>query len=384
MSLYSGISWTMIPLQFTNNLPMLLFLSMLPWMASAFSIGEYDQNLKDMVSSNSNQLAKIYGKGALISYSLVVFINISAVYLVQKILMDKLVDVKENIRNDFIIMVTLRAFALAVIWSPMEIMVGITIDATGVSFFSYLPWLVSISILVSTIDIYISKRKFSEIEVLTFSNINKKELVRVLTSLVFVLGLFFTIILASNKIFELNFILTVSLAIFPFTLIWSIFMKRAKNFLKYGFENWKNYNNNLQNFVILLLSLALFSEGFNQTNIPHILQLVLGNASEYAPLIFIFITIIYFSMALLGVHPVATIAILIEVLNPLFGIINPMSLGIVLIVSALATTVSSPYGINATLSSQNLNVSPFYIMKLNLPFSIFMGIVGIIVATILI
>ena len=138
----------------------------------------------------------------------------------------------------------------------------------------------------------------------------------------------------------------------------------------------------MQNFVVLFLSLALFSEGFNQTAIPKMLQQVLGQISEYTLLIFIFITVIYFVMGLIGVHPVATIAILIEILNPLFGIINPMSIGIVLIVSALATAASAPYGINATLTSQMIGVSPYYITKVNFPFSIVMSVVGIVIAMI--
>ncbi|WP_339235143.1 hypothetical protein [Oceanobacillus sp. FSL W7-1281] len=382
MSLTSGVSWYLIPQQFTNNFPMLVFLSMLPWMASAFSIGEYDQILKDMINPKNNQLADMYGKGLAATYSLLIFINISAIYLVQQVLIDKLKGIDESIRNDFIIRTTLKAFSLAVIWSPMEIIVGITVDATNISFFSYLPWLLLCSFLLITIDVSLNKKRFAEMEINLSANINHKELMKALLKLFFVLFTFFSIILISNHLFALNFILTVSLVIFPFTFIWAVFTRRASTFLTYGWKSWKNYNNNMQNFVVLFLSLALFSEGFKQTAIPHILQKLLGQVSEYALLIFIFITFIYFVMGLIGVHPVATIAILIEVLNPLFHIINPMSIGIVLIMSALATSASAPYGINATLTSQTIGVSPFYITKINFPFSILMSVVGIAVAMI--
>lgn len=110
MSLTSGVSWYLIPQQFTNNFPMLVFLSMLPWMASAFSIGEYDQILKDMINPKNNQLADMYGKGLAATYSLLIFINISAIYLVQQVLIDKLKGIDESIRNDFIIEDNTKSF----------------------------------------------------------------------------------------------------------------------------------------------------------------------------------------------------------------------------------------------------------------------------------
>src|SRR5699024_5448340 len=332
MSLTSGVRWYEIPEQITSTFPMLIFLSVLPWMASAFSIGEYDQNLSKIINSKNNQLPELYGKSLTTTYSLVVFINISAIYIGQQILMKKLSGVKESIRNDFIIKTTLRTFSLAAIWSPMEIIVGITIDATNISFLEYLPWLLLCSFLMAVIDVKFNKDKLPAVEVSDQSNINKSRLVKALAKLFFILFIFFAIIITANNIFETTFILTVSLIILPFTFIWSICMRRTIIFLKYGWKSWKNYNNNLQNFVVLFLSLALFSEGFNKTPMPEILQYVLGQISDYYLLIFIFITLIYFLMGLIGVHPIATIAILIEILNPLFDIINPLSIGLVLII----------------------------------------------------
>lgn len=380
MSVISGVPILHIPEQFINNFPMLLFLSMLPWMASAFSIGEYDQNLKDMIHTKNNRLGEMYGKSIGTSYSLVMFINVSAIYLVQQILMDKLKGISKAARNDFIIKVTLRTFSMAVIWSPMEIVLGIAVDSTGVSFLTYLPWLLLCSFLLAVIDIIMNRRAFSEIEITSSVHLNQKELMKALMKLFFVLFTFFTVIIVSNHLFKLNFILTVSLVIFPFTLIWSLFMRRIMIFLKYGWRSWKNYNNSMQNFIVLFLTLALFSEGFKQSAIPGVLQQILGGMTEYTLLIFIFITMIYFALGLIGVHPIATIAILIEVVSPLFSSINPLSIGIVLIVSALATSASAPYGINATLSSQNLGVTPYYITRVNYPFSILMSAVGIAVA----
>ncbi|MFD1606156.1 hypothetical protein [Oceanobacillus luteolus] len=382
MNLSGGVPFYEIPQQFMNNIPMLIFLSLLPWMASAFSIGEYDRALKNMNNTKDGKLSGMYGKSLATTYSLTVFINVSAIYIVQQILIEKLKGIDEAVRNDYLIQVTLRTFALAAFWSPMEILFGITIEATGVSFLSYLPWLLLCSFLVAIIEVFNSKRKFAEIHI-PAEQVNKKELVQALVKLFFVLSAFFAVIITANHYTTWNFIFTVAMVIFPFTLIWSLFMRRAVKFLKYGWENWKNYNNGMQNFAVLFLSLAIFSQGFNQTSIPLFLQNILGHISDYTLLIFLFIPAVYFAMGMIGVHPIATIAILLEVLNPLFGTINPLSIGIVLVVSAMATTPSSPYGINTTLTVQSIHVSPYYVTKKNFSFSLLVAGMGILIAMLL-
>nr|WP_309098491.1 hypothetical protein [Fredinandcohnia onubensis] len=381
MSLWSKTPWYEIPGQTSSTLPMLVFLSVLPWMSAAFSVGEYDQKLGSIIQSKTNQLSDLYGKGLYTTYSLLIFINISAIYVAQQILMEKLKNVEIGKRNDFIIQTTLRAFSLAVIWSPMEIVVGMTVDATNISFLTYLPWLILCSFLIAMIDVLISKKQFTGIQVDTKElHIDKKTLWIALSRLFIVLFLFLSTIVIINELYQLNFILTVSLIIFPFAFIWSMFMRSTAMFLKGGWQSWQFYNNRMQNLVVLFLSLAFFSNGFNQTNLPNVLQSVLNQISGYSILIFIFITVVYFTFAMVGVHPIATLAILIEILRPLFGILNPLSIGIVLIVSGLASSASAPYGINATLTSQQLGINPYHITKKNFLFSILMSTVGIVIA----
>ncbi|WP_156643871.1 hypothetical protein [Lentibacillus sp. JNUCC-1] len=383
MNLISGADWYSIPSQMLSSFPMLLFLSMLPWIASAFTIGEYDRSIGEFIHSPDNKLSSIYGKSVTATYSLLVFINISAIYIAQTILLQKIKEVSKPKRNAFIVKTTLRTFSLAAIWSPMEIIVGITISETGVSFLTYLPYLLGISLFLTIVDLFLNRKEFSR-EFILPTEPTGANLYKTLGKLSVVLSLFFLTIISLNHFYKGDFILIVSITILPFSLIWSFFEKRIMTFISFGWKSWKSYNNQLQNFTVLFLSLGIFSTGFNHTHIPDLLQATLEGMGNYYVLIFIFVTLIYFFMAMIGVHPIATIAILIEVLRPLFDLINPLAIGIVLIVSALATSASAPYGINATLTAQHLGISPYYITKTNISFSIMMSAVGIIIALLLI
>ncbi|MGN7298093.1 hypothetical protein [Ferdinandcohnia sp. SAFN-114] len=381
MSLSGNVPWYEIPSQTSTTLPMLVFLSILPWMSTAFSVGEYDQNLGSILQPKTNNLSDLYSRGFITIYSLVIFINVSAIYVYLQILMNKMKNINPITRHSFLIQTSLRALALAVIWSPMEILVGMTVDGTNISYLAYLPWLLLCSFLTAFINIVISKRKFKDLQIEFESNqIDKKLLRKAFSKLFIVLCLFLSTIVTVNHFFELNFILSVSLVIFPFAFVWSIFMRITPLFLKGGWRSWKAYNNGMQNLVTLFLALSFFSNGFNNTNFPNLLQSIVNQISNFALLIFIFITVVYFVFAMIGVHPIATIAVLLEILQPLFNVINPLSIGIVLIVSSLSISASAPYGISATLTAQQLRVSPYQITRQNFLFSVLMSVVGIMIA----
>ena len=103
-------------------------------------------------------------------------------------------------------------------------------------------------------------------------------------------------------------------------------------------------------------------------------------ANEF--LLLIILCLIFFSylfLAFIGVHPVATIAILLEITSPLFDVINLLSIGLVLIVSALAVSGSSSFGIAVTMTSINTVQSPYKITYQNTIFTFVMGLIGIII-----
>src|SRR5699024_9404248 len=124
----------------TSNLPLLMFFSLLPWIGTVVKVGGLDESITDMIQDRANRVDKIYGSSVFTTYFLGIFLNISAIYIIQHVLNDLFNKASTSLKNEFIIKSTLRAFALAVIWSPLEVIVGLTVDSTGVSYFTLLPW----------------------------------------------------------------------------------------------------------------------------------------------------------------------------------------------------------------------------------------------------
>ena len=385
--IYSGLSILAIPQKMTSTMPLLAFLTVLPWMNSAARAGRYDRRINELMKVNVSSLGKLYVRSSFTTYTLAAFINLSALSLSQAVLRDNLQKLQKRLRDSFISRTSLRAYALALAWSPMEIMVAITVDATGVSYLTYLPWMLLCSVLLLMLDMLWSKRFYQSIPYQPETNekrsIRLKQIGLKIIKLFLALAIFLSLVIFIGNQFQLNFILTVTLVIIPFSCGWALIMKRWNSFRTIGWRTWKLHTNRLQNFVVLFLSLAFFTNSLNDTPFLQLIQQPFLASSEYPLIILLLIQFSYLALSMIGVHPVATIGVLIEVLAPLYSTINPLSIGIVLITGSLATATVGTYGITVTLTSMNIQENPYKITLRNMPFALLYGGVGTLLAYIL-
>lgn len=84
-----------------------------------------------------------------------------------------------------------------------------------------------------------------------------------------------------------------------------------------------------------------------------------------------------------GIHPVATIGTLTGGIAGLLAVMNPVSLAIVLVTSAVATTSVSTYGLVVQITAMNLGDNPYRITLNNLPYALCFGGIGSVVAYLL-
>ncbi|MCR6108409.1 hypothetical protein HXA34_19085 [Salipaludibacillus agaradhaerens] len=388
MYVTAGLSIKGLPLFFTTNMQLLAFLMVLPWINSVVHVGKYDQHINGLMKEKVHHLGSLYSRSVLTTYILMTFLNLSAVNLSQSVLLKSMKNMSKAVRDNFISRATIRAFTMALIWSPMEIIVAITVDATGVSYLIYLPWLLGISFFILLVDSVIGRYRFKSIAyepaLESAHDVPIQKIIQEILKLLAALILFLTIVLSLSHLFQLNFILTVTLVIIPFSCLWAIIIKRWYLFKVFGFEVWKQQTNKTQNFVILFITLAFFTNSLNETTLLQYVQRPFVIFDHSPLMILILILATYFFMAMIGVHPVGTIAILLEVLAPLFHIFNPVAIGIVLIVGALATSSSSTFGVVLTLTSINTEQNPYRITLRNLPFTLLYGAIGIAVAMMII
>lgn len=381
----SGQSFTVIPSLVTSNISLLTLLAMLPWMNSVVKSGRFDRSLNDLLSVNASDLGKLYPRASVTTLTLGAFLNLSAATISQDILKDNLSSLSKKVRNSFISAATLRGYTLALLWSPLEILLAVSIFTTGVDYISLLPWLLLITGITFIVDSIWGRIIFKND---TYDHkvsyaVNMKESMKRIFHLLAALVLFLSLVISLGNLLNLDFIFSVTILVFPFALIWATIMRRVKSFWAIGWPSWKEKTNTMQNFIVLFISLSFFTNSINGTSFLEVIQRPIMVFMDYPLLIFFIIQLVFIFMSMFGIHPVATIGILTGVITTLLGTMNPISIAIVLTTSAVATLTVGSYGLVVQLTATNIDQNPYRITWQNMPFALMYGGIGSVVAYLL-
>lgn len=381
----TGQPLTNIPSMLTSNMSLLALLAMLPWMNSVVRSGRFDRSINQLIKVNASDLGVLYARSSATTLTLASFLNLSAASISQEVLTDNLSSLDKKLRDKFIGMATLRGFTLALLWSPLEIMVAVAIFTTSVNYVSLLPWLLLIAVITYVLDAIWGRFHFKKYSITNESTakqhqVNTKLLAKKIIQLMIALSIFLMLVIVIGNTFDLDFILTVTLLIFPYAFVWSLFMKRVYSFWTIGWPTWKNQTNNMQNFSVLFISLAFFSNSINGTSFLEIIQKPFLAMIDYPLVILIMLQVIFIILSMFGIHPIATVGILTGVITPLLTIMNPLSIAIVLITGSMATLTVGTYGLAVTLTSMNTKQNPYNITWNNMPFALMYGTIGTMIA----
>ncbi|MCM3609933.1 hypothetical protein M4S82_01635 [Planococcus sp. MERTA32b] len=383
----TGQPWQQVPPMLISNMSLLTLLAMLPWMNSVVRSGRFDKDLKQVMEVNVNDLGQLYPRSSMITLVMAAFLNLSAASIAQDVLKENLKSFNRNVRNSFINAATLRGYSFALIWSPLEILLATSIFVTGVDYITLLPWLLLISAVTFILDSIWGRlhyRKYTYDHITSVARpVNTKKLMKKLVHLISALAVFLALVIFLGNLFNLEFIFTVTVLIFPFALLWSLLMKRTRSFWAIGWNTWKAKTNTMQNFIVLFISLAFFANSINGTSFLEVIQTPIAAMADKPLLIMIIIQVLFIFLSMFGVHPVATIGILSGVISTLINFMNPISLAIVLVTSSISTLTVGTYGLVVTLTSVNMSQSPYKITLQNMPFALVFGGIGTLTAYLL-
>ncbi|WP_203333675.1 hypothetical protein [Planococcus beigongshangi] len=376
-----------LPPMLISNMSLLTLLVMLPWMNSVVRSGRFDKNLKQVMEVNVNDLGQLYSRSSIITLLLASFLNLSAVSITQDVLKENLKTFKGEVRNEFVNSATLRGYSLALVWSPLEILLATSIFVTGVNYISLLPWLLLISAVTFIMDSFWGRLHYKNYiynhKLAVERPINTRILVKKSAYLICALAIFLSLVILLGNLFNFEFIFTVTILIFPFSFLWSFLLKRTRSFLVIGWNTWKVKTNTMQNFIVLFISLAFFANTINGSSFLGMIQNPIIAMADKPLFIMITIQLLFIFLSMFGVHPVATIGVLSGVISTLITFMNPISLAIVLVTSSISTVTVGTYGLVVTLTSVNMEQSPYKITLQNLPYALVFGGIGILTAYLL-
>lgn len=383
--IYLEIPLSSIPYYMTSTLMILALFYVLPFVNTIVVTGRYDQSASKLLKARVTNLGQLYSRGLIVSFILGIFLNVATVTITENVLRKNLQHSVRKVRDVFISQAVLRGYALSLTWSPMEIIVAVTIDITGVDYLKFLPWLLLFSITLLAIESMVPfrYRKYRlENSNGSAENINKRNILKI-ASLFIALVLFITITTFVRSEFQLNFLTAVTLVIPPFTLIWALTIRKLNKFLSYGIGKWQQRVKGMNNFFLLFLSLGFFISILQESGYISIFNQSLMSLQDQPVILFILIQVLFLSLAMIGFHPLVTISMIGEIVQPVLLAINPLSIGIVLITSALSTVMAGPYNITVSLMSEILKRNPYRISLSNIGFAFVFSTFGTIIAVLL-
>lgn len=386
--LSTGGSLLEIPALLTDNYALLALLMMLPWMKSIVESGKFDRQLSRILEMNVEDLGKLYPRSLFTSVLLTSFLSLSAAPIAQSVLRKNLKDLEQRRRNKFISKATLRGNSLALVWSPLEVLVALSIFITGVAYVELLPWLLLIAVTMFLVDavwnrFMLRKQKLNTEHMLVLNKDQIRLMVHKMIHMLTALSIFLASVIFVGNVTGFDFILTVTLIIFPFAFLWAVWLKRVRRFLVLGWHTWKAKTNTMQNFFVLFITLSFFANSLGETELLAVLRSSIEAYSEVPLVIFVIIQGSFILMSIFGVHPIATIGILSGVAPVILETISPMSLSILLITSSIATLTVNTYGLFVQMTAVNIGENPYRISLYNLSFAFLYCLTGMIVAYIL-
>lgn len=374
-----------VPIFMTSTLIILAIFYVLPFINSIIVVGRYDKNVYKLLKIKVNHLGQLYYRSSIVTFLLGTFLSISTLPFVQSVLYKNLKGYTKEIRNMFISKVMLRGFALCLVWSPMEVMVALTIDITGVSYLRLLPWLLFFAFLLLIID-WVLGFRFKKYAIESDQNqaiVIDYPLIKKTLSLLVYLVIFIILILITKEGLAVGFLTAVTIIIVPFSLVWAMSIKRLRSFVKYSIPVWKERTTGLKNYMVLFIAVSFFVTVLNESGLMITVQQPLIQMAEQPIFLFFSIQCVFLLLALVGFHPLVTISILGKLIEPILSIINPLSLGIVLITSSLSTVMAGPYNVTVSLTSVLVGENPYKISIWNIGYAFLFSTIGTIIAVIL-
>lgn len=379
---FNGLPWYTFLLHFQSMLGLLSLFLVLPFINSLIRIGRYDKSLSQLLRDRVTRFTTLYKRSFLVSHFLGVFLNMATLPLLIGSLKPSLQAFSEEMKNKYFCTNLLRAYAICLTWSPMEVLVSRAIDITGAPYHFILPIVLGIVVIAIAVDFAISGFTYKSLPLTieVAQEINYRNVYKKVAQMLGMLIIFVLIVSWIQQTLEKGFLFSVVLLLIPFSILWSVMIKKTKSYLRVTIPYWKQRTKGLADYFFMFLSAGLFVGVLSISGLLSFLQPIIQEASETPILLYLLIAGYYLFTSFIGFHPLISLTLLAEFLVPILPHVATLPLAVVLITCGLATVMYSPFNLSVSLMANELRVNPFRITGWNVGFAVCFMLISIAVA----
>jgi len=393
----NGVSIESYLLSFGEMMNLLTLFALVPILSFPIKLGNYGKEVQIIIQRKINTTGQLYIVSSSVSYFLSSFMNLAALpmtyYAIRPSIDHFVVKNKERFMSRSIT----HGFAMPLLWTPITPIVGIVIEMMGVSYFSVLPLLISLSIIGLILDWvvahYLSKRTQSEVfnemgqvqfemktkeveyveQEISATIENSEEVgnpIRLVQILLAILLLNFLILIA-DQTSELGFLFLISILIIPFSLIWSIFLRKEKEFFSNLTEHFRDHLPKMKDQFFLFLSAGFFITAIGTSDVDKIINFWISDMINIIGVQFFLVIVSFIPLvfAFLGLHPAISFVLIVEALNPNLLGLSPVVMTVAMLGGVVPAFLMGPYNATLGVMSNIIGENPFKISKWNTLFT---------------
>ncbi|WAT81150.1 hypothetical protein [Bacillus safensis] len=359
-------------LHFHSMLGLLSLFFMLPFIHSLIHVGHFDTQLNKLLTLHTTSSNQLYRKSSFVTHILGMFLNIATIPLLYTSLKPSLESLKERVKQHLYTRNLLRSYALCLSWSPVEVLVSVTIDATKLKYYQIAPITFGLMVVVLAIDWMLFSRQSKRLPNIIQSsetNANPHRIKRKTLQLAFMLLGFMTVVSLVDAWFGKGYLFAVVLTIIPFALLFSSVIKKRKQYIAVSVPHWKERTRQLSNYMCLFLSAGFFVDMLLATNSMQPIQAFIVSISDHDIWVYCVIGLYFLITALCGFHPLVSLALLVSMMAPVIPELPALPIAIMLIVAGTSTVMFSPFNVSVSLLADLMKVNPYRITRWNIWFA---------------
>ncbi|MEW4327788.1 hypothetical protein Q0N12_14045 [Rossellomorea marisflavi] len=359
-------SWVEWLMGFSSLIKLIFFIGLIPLIS--FPIGGVIKDLKQLmvILSWKVRTLKLVHYGTFLLSNL---INLAALPVSKILFVEK---DQEKQWQAAIGELTGRSFGLAMMLTPIGAAIAVAMELTGTRWLSLLP----VNLLLAAAGLWLSyslvKGKVEEAAAMEEEGIEKPDYQRLSLMLV-PLILYFAFLLTIETIYHLGIMEIIVISVLPFTLIWSLFLRKGTEWFKHGkIQMFKEAPKSFGLYGVII-SASLFIYSMEITGLDDdLISLLPFGGEKMAFLLYIPATILIVEMlSLTGVHQFIGMLFAAKLIDPvMFGIHETVFASALLVgfVSGMQTSTFS--GANILLSTLLPSFSSYEIGRRNYVFAL--------------
>ncbi|PAV28309.1 hypothetical protein CIL05_16870 [Virgibacillus profundi] len=348
----------------TRNLPLVCLIVVVPVLGIPIGLGDYHRHLAGITSrfQQKPQFMYLFISGL---FSLIAPItNLGSMYIIHAMLQ------KLKLPDRLLGRVYARGFTSVHTWSPYFASVFLVVYSLNIPIYQYLPYGLLLSIFQLFVGYYLFKFiEMRNIELMirdSVVNPNYKKMYELFAVLFLLTGFIF----ALEPFIQLSVSVLITLTVFFFAFLWTVYLRYPGHFFKEVNEYRKIIIPSRANEVNLLLTAGFFGLVLTHTPVSGYIQNVWGGMANISIFLLIVMTISLITLlSFIGVHQIVTISALVATVSYDELGIHVMVMAMMLLSAWSVAATISPVSPVVISTSGLIKTNVFQIIRWNLPYA---------------